>query len=162
GVDVVLSGIDTTEAINVAGQRAAAGDAVWAVPYDYLAACDNAPDICLGVPFFNWGPDYLALATAVVDGSWSQSWVWSGPNWADLSDLDSSAVGWLNGPGLSEEAAADLADYISKLASGEVAVWTGPINLQDGSDYIAAGEVGSDEQVWYLPQLIEGMNGPSQ
>ncbi|UYN90136.1 MAG: BMP family ABC transporter substrate-binding protein [Anaerolineales bacterium] len=162
GVDVVLSGIDTTEAINVAGQRAAAGDTVWAIPYDYLGACDNAPDICLGVPFFNWGPDYLAVATAVIEGEWSQSWLWNGPNWDDLSDLDSSSVGWLNGPGLSEEAAANLADYISKLASGEVAVWSGPINLQDGTAYIAAGAVGTDEEIWYLPQLLEGMNGPSQ
>jgi len=40
-------------------------------------------------------------------------------------------------------------------------LWTGPINLQDGSAYLADGEVGTDQQVWYLPQLLEGMDGLS-
>ena len=41
GVDVLLSGIDTTEAIVVAGQRADKGDKVWAIPYDFEGACDD-------------------------------------------------------------------------------------------------------------------------
>jgi simple sugar transport system substrate-binding protein len=57
---------------------------------------------------------------------------------------------------------ANLDDFISKLASGEVNVWTGPINLQDGSTYIADGAVATDEEIWYLPQLLEGMEGPSE
>jgi simple sugar transport system substrate-binding protein len=162
GVDVVMSGIDTTEGINVAGQRAAAGDAVWAVPYDYLHACDNAPDICLGVPFFNWGPAYLATAEAVAGGTWAQSWDWNAANWADLADLDSTAVGWVNGPGLSEQAAADLADYIGGLSSGQLVVWAGPINLQDGTAYVPDFEVATDAQIWYLPQLLDGMEGLSE
>ena len=162
GVDVVMSGIDTTEGIDVAGQRAAAGDAVWAVPYDYLGACDNAPDVCLGVPFFSWGPAYLATTQAVADGTWEQSWDWNGPDWDNLTDPALTHVGWVNGPALSEEAAASLAEYIGLLASGELAVWTGPINLQDGTEYIAAGEVATDDQVWYLPQLPEGVEGPSE
>jgi simple sugar transport system substrate-binding protein len=162
GVDVVLSGIDTTEGISVAGQRAAADEQVWAVPYDFLGACENAPSVCLGVPFFNWGPAYLATAEAVANGTWQQSWDWNGADWSDLTNPDTGAVGWVDGQGLSADAAADLHDYISKLGSGEVAVWAGPINLQDGSEYIAAGAVGSDEEIWYLPQLLEGMEGPSE
>ena len=161
GIDVVMSGIDTPEAINIAGQRVAADHVVWAVPYDYLGACDNSPHACLGVPFFNWGPDYLVVAQAVANGTWAQSWVWSGPNWANLADLHSTSVGWLNGPGLADAAAADLADYIAKLSSGEVVVWSGPINLQDGTPYIANGAVATDAEVWYLPQLLQGMQGPS-
>ena len=45
GADVVISGIDTTEALVVAGQRAAGGEAVWAVPYDFEGACSEAPSI---------------------------------------------------------------------------------------------------------------------
>jgi len=162
GVDVVMSGIDTTEGIDVAGQRAAAGDAVWAVPYDFIGACDGAPDVCLGVPFFSWGPAYLATAQSVADGTWAQSWDWNGADWDNLADPTLTNVGWVNGPALSEEAAASLAEYISLLASGELAVWTGPINLQDGSEYIAAGAVATDDQIWYLPQLPEGVEGPSE
>lgn len=162
GADVILSGIDTTQGIDVTGQRAAAGDAVFAVPYDFIGACDNAPAVCLGVPFFSWGPAYLATAQSVADGTWTQSWDWNGANWDALDDPSNTNVGWVNGPALSAEAAADLADYISKLASGEVVVWSGPINLQDGSAYIAAGAVATDDEIWYLPQLLEGMEGPSE
>jgi simple sugar transport system substrate-binding protein len=162
GVDVVMSGIDTTEGIDVAGQRAAAGDAVWAVPYDYLGACDNAPEVCLGVPFFSWGPAYLEAATAVANGSWESSWDWNGADWENLGDASKTHVGWVNGPALGDDAAASLAEYIGLLSSGDLAVWTGTVNLQDGTEYIAAGAVGTDQQVWYLPQLPDGVEGPSE
>ena len=162
GVDVVMSGIDTTEGIDVAGQRAARGENVWAVAYDYAGGCENAPDICLGVPYFNWGPAYLATAEAVSNGTWQQSWDWNPPYWQDLNDLTKTAVGWVDGSGLSAEMAANLHDFIAKLASGDVSAWTGPINLQDGTEYVPAGAVATDEQIWYLPQLLEGMEGPSE
>ncbi len=162
GADVVLSGIDTTEGIDVAGQRADGGETVWAVPYDFVGACDNAPDICLGVPYFNWGPAYLETATVVADGSWSQSWDWNAPYWDDLTDNTETAAGWIDGPGLTDEMQSDLDDFIAGLASGDINVWTGPINLQDGTTYIAGGAKATDEEIWYLPQLLEGMIGPSE
>jgi simple sugar transport system substrate-binding protein len=162
GADVVISGIDTTEGIVVAGQRADQGEKVWAVPYDFEGACEEKPEICLGVPFFNWGPSYLATAQAVVDGTWTQDWAWNEPYWDDLTDGDKTHVGWIDGPGLTAEMKADLDDFISGLASGDIVVWKGPINLQDGTPYLADGEVATDEQIWYLPQLLEGMEGPSE
>jgi simple sugar transport system substrate-binding protein len=162
GVDVVMSGIDTTEGIDVAGQRYDQGEAVWAVPYDFKGACDNKPEICLGVPYFNWGPAYLATVEAVMAGTWTQSWDWNAPYWADLTDDTMTHVGWVNGPALSEEAAGFLSEFIAGLASGTINVWTGPINLQDGSEYIAAGAVATDSEIWYLPKLLEGMEGSSE
>jgi simple sugar transport system substrate-binding protein len=55
-----------------------------------------------------------------------------------------------------------LDEFIASLASEDANVWTGPIFLQDGSEYVPAGSIASDEQVWYLPQLILGMTGPSE
>ncbi|MGW8226790.1 MAG: BMP family lipoprotein [Anaerolineales bacterium] len=162
GVDVVLSGIDTTEGIDVAGQRAAQGAAVWSVPYDFEGACDNAPDICLGVPYFNWGPAYLETATNVSNGTWTQSWDWNAPYWEDLTDNSITPVGWVNGPGMPADSQATLDEFIAGLASGDINVWSGPIALQDGSEYIAEGSVATDEEIWYLPQLLEGMTGPSE
>lgn len=162
GADVVLSGIDTTEGIDVTGQRAAQGDQVWAVPYDFEGACDQSPDICLGVPYFNWGPAYLETATQVQSGTWEQSWEWLPPYWTDLTDNDQTNVGWIHGPGLTDEWRADLEAFIDGMASGDINLWTGPIFLQDGTEYIPAGEVATDQQVWYLPQLLQGMEGPSQ
>ncbi len=162
GVDVVLSGIDTTEGIDVAGQRADQGEPIWAVPYDYEGACDNAPEICLGVPYYNWGPAYLETAQAVADGSWEQSWDWNPPNWDNLTDNSKTATGWIDGPGLAGDSMSTLGNFIDGLASGDITVWTGPINLQDGSGYISSGVEATDDEIWYLPQLLEGMEGPSE
>ena len=162
GVDVVLSGIDTTEGIDVSGQRADQGTVVWSVPYDFEGACESAPEICLGVPYFNWGPAYLDTATKVGNGTWTQSWDWNSPNWADLTDNTKTAVGWVNGSGMPGDGQATLDEFIASLASADVNVWSGPIFLQDGSEYIAEGSVASDDQIWYLPQLLLGMIGPSE
>lgn len=162
GHDVIISGIDTTEGIDVTGQRARQGDQLWAVPYDYEGACDNAPDICLGTPYFNWGPAYLDDAQKVIDGTWTQSWQWLPPYWEDLTDNDQTNVGWIHGPGLSEEWQASLDEFIAGMAAGDIQPWAGPINLQDGSEYVPEGEVATDQQIWYLPQLLEGMEGPSE
>ncbi|MGH2535966.1 MAG: BMP family lipoprotein [Candidatus Promineifilaceae bacterium] len=162
GADVVMSGIDTTEAIDVAGQRAAADEVVWAVPYDYVGACETAPFICLGVPYFSWGPAYAELAQEVMSGAWQQAWEWNPPNWEALDDPSQTHVGWVDGEGLTPEMRANLDEFIAGLASGEINVWTGPLNLQDGTEYLPAGEAASDQQIWYLPQLLQGMVGPSE
>ncbi|MCE5257882.1 MAG: BMP family ABC transporter substrate-binding protein [Chloroflexi bacterium] len=162
GADVILSGIDTTEAIVVAGQRADKGEKVWAIPYDYVGACDLKPEICLGTPYFNWGPTYVKYLEAYKNGSFKQDFVWNDPDWKNINDRDTSAVGYAMGDGLSDADKKNLEDYISKLASGEIKLFTGPINLQDGTVYVADGQVATDDQIWNLPQLLEGMQGASQ
>ncbi len=164
GIDVVISGIDTTEAVVVAGQRGAADENVMAVGYDYKDGCAEAPAFCLGVPYFNWGPMYLETAKAVADGSWEQSFQWRGPDWKDINNKDTSSAGWVSGPGLEADAdaLANVEDFISKLASGDVNVWTGPISLQDGTEYIPAGRAATETEIWYLPQLLQGITGASE
>jgi simple sugar transport system substrate-binding protein len=164
GVDVVLSGIDTTEAVVVAGQRAAAGDPVLAVAYDYEEACDEAPDICLGVPYFNWRPMYLETAQAVMDGKWEQGFDWRGPYWDNITDNTKSGAGWVPGPALeaNSEWLSAVEEFTAKLAKDEIDLWAGPINLQDGTEYIPAGKSATDLEIWYLPQLLEGIIGASE
>ncbi len=161
GTDVVISGIDTTEALVRAGQRADAGDAVWAIPYDFQGACDEAPTVCLGVPYFNWGPAYLQVAQSVIDGSFQPTFQWNGPDWANINDPDTSAVGFVEGPALSSENAATLDQFIAGLADGSINLYTGPLNWQDGSTFLADGETATDLQIWYQTQLLEGMEGAS-
>ena len=160
GYDVVISGIDTTEGLTEAGRAAAAGRQVWAVPYDYIGACAPAEEVCLGVPYFNWGPDYLEEVQNVIDGSFQPIFEWNGPDWNDINNHDTSAVGFVKGNALSDEASAHVDDFIAALAGG-LNLWTGPLNLQDGTPYLADGEVATDQQIWYLPQLLEGMDGQS-
>lgn len=162
GAEVIISGIDTTEGLVVAGQRADAGDNVVAVPYDYEDACAEAEEICLGVPFFNWGPSYLAKVESIRAGNWEQTWEWVGPDWSDLNNKDTSAIGWVNGPALTDEQQAQLDEFIAGLADGSIDLFVGPLNYQDGTSYLADGEEATDEQIWYTEQLLEGIVGASE
>ena len=159
GADVVLSGIDTTQALVRSGQRADAGEQLWAVPYDYISACQEAPGICLGVPYFNWGPTYLDLARSVIDGSYSADWNWIPPDWSDINDVDSSVVGFLKGEGLSAANAADLDAFIAGLGDGSIQLYSGPLNWQDGTQFLGAGETATDFMIWYSSQCLEGIVG---
>ena len=161
GFDVVISGIDTTEAVVVATQKRKLGREVWAIPYDYLGACEGADAVCLGVPYFNWGPAYLAQVKAVRDGNWKQAWEWNGPDWSDINNEDTSAVGFQNGPAISAEVAAELDGFIKGLASGKINVFQGPIFYQDGTPFLLAGEKATDKKIWYMSQLLQGMEGAS-
>lgn len=160
GYDVVISGIDTTEALAEAKKIKGSGKDVWAVPYDYVGACEEGSEVCLGVPYFNWGPAYLQQLTAFKNGTWEPVWEWTAPDWTDINNPDTSAVGFKKGAALSADASTKIDEFISSLAGG-LNLWTGPINLQDGSVYLKDGEVATDQQIWYLPQLLEGMEGQS-
>ena len=160
GRDVVISHIDTTEALVVAGQRAANGETVWAVPYDYEGACEQAPDVCLGVNYYNWGPSYLLAAMHASNGTFENTFNWPGPNWSDWNDHDSSMIGWIPGTGLTDAENAKLNEYIAEVTESKV-IFEGPLNYQDGTPFLAEGEVATDSQIWYAPQLLEGMIGDS-
>lgn len=160
GYDVVISGIDTTEALTEANRLSQAGEDVWAVPYDFEGACDLAPEICLGVPYFNWGPSYKETIQKAISGQFASEFMWLAPDWDDLNNPDTSAIGFEIGEGLAEDDTASLNSFIDELAGG-LDLWVGPLNLQDGTVYLEDGEVATDQQLWYLPQLLEGMEGQS-
>ena len=186
GRDVVISHIDTTEALVVGGQRAAAGEDVWVVPYDYEGACEQAPEICLGVNYFNWGPAYLMFLNGALNmdsdpNTWDQllldgdiGWGWVGPYWKDITHPDKSFIGWHSGDGLNGDESQSLDSFIGELANG-LNLYTGPLNFQDGTVYVESGKSldwsgdhlnetsGVDAaKVWYTPQLLEGIEGSSE
>jgi len=162
GYDVVISGIDTTEALLEANKMAKAGKKTWAVQYDYKDGCNEAEEVCLGVPYFNWGPAVLKAVRLVMDGNWKQYWEWTGPDWKDIINQDTSAVGFVKGRGLSRENAEKVDVFIKGLADGSINLFKGPLSFQDGKVYLKEGEVATDAQIWYLPQLLKGMDGPSK
>ena len=162
GYDVIISGIDTTESLVVARQKSQEGKKIWAIPYDYKGACSGAGEVCLGVPYFNWGPAYVNFVKAIMDGKWNQEWLWLGPDWKDINDPDTSTVGFLPGPALPQSVETRLDSFIKDLATGKVQLFKGPLDYQDGTPFLKAGEVASDQQVWYMKQLLKGMIGQSK
>jgi simple sugar transport system substrate-binding protein len=174
GADVIISGIDTTEAITVAGSYE--GDIpTYAIPYGNINGCSEAPDACLGAAFYNWGPAYLDVVEAVAAGTWEQSWDFLPPVWDEISDEgfymgeDTSVIGFVVGDGLSEENQATLTEFATTIAEFQNAeenaesffLWEGPLNLQDGTVLAEEGESVPIIDIWFLPQLLEGMLGAS-
>jgi simple sugar transport system substrate-binding protein len=169
GADVIISGIDTTESIQVAGQRTREGQRVFAIPYGNINGCAEAPEACLGVAYYNWGPAYLNTVQKVLDGTWEQTWEWLDPDWEDINAPDTSIIGYINGEGLPAEVADDLEDFVAEMAAfmsqeenaDLIYLWDGPLNLQDGTQLATEGEYVDPLDIWYLPLLLEGMRGAS-
>ena len=162
GYDVIISGIDTTEALIVAGQKRKEGVQVWAVPYDYRGGCNEAPDACLGVPYFNWFPGYKQIIEAAMNGNFKQQFLWLGPDWKNINNAETSSIGFMEGAALGEEQKKELSQFQKGLADGSINLFTGPLNFQDGSVFLEPGLEANDEQIWNLPQLLEGMEGASK
>jgi simple sugar transport system substrate-binding protein len=161
GHDVLISGIDTTEAVIVAGQKQGQGKSVWAIPYDYEGACEGGSAVCLGVPYFNWGPDYVKVIKQTMGGQFQPAWTWTDPDWQDINNHATSAVGYKKGDALSAEAGQALDAFIKGLGDGSINLFKGPLNYQDGSPYLKAGETATDKQIWYMEQLLAGIEGQS-
>ena len=121
----------------------------------------TSPSARKGVPYFNWGPAYVRIVQSVIDGTFEAGFEWFGPDWADLNNVDTSGVGFIKGPGLSEANGASLDQFIAGLADGSINLFTGPLNYQDGTPFLADGEVATDVQIWFMQQLLEGMEGAS-
>lgn len=176
GADVIISGIDTTEAITVAGQFMDEGDPSYAVPYGNVNGCSEAPDACLGAAFYNWGPAYVDVINRVLDGSWTQEWVWIQPKWDEINDdgyytdADTSVIGFKLGDALTPEVVESLNAFAGEIEAfqtdpaneGQIFGWQGPISMQDGTVLAEEGESVSLLDIWFLPQLLEGMTGASE
>ena len=159
--DVVISGIGATEIPVIAKQIRETGKAVWALPYDNAVACEGMSDVCLGVPFFSWGPGMFNFVKAAKSGKWKRKWIWLKPDWKDISNPESTAVGFVAGPALSESTKAQLNNFISDLATGKVNLFKGPLNYQDGKPFVKGGQTASDKQIWYMEQLLQGIDSQS-
>jgi simple sugar transport system substrate-binding protein len=169
GADVLISGIDTPETLTVADQKTKEGAQVWGLAQDNANGCAAAPDICIGVPYYNWFPLYRDIINQVKEGTWTPSWQWFPPSFEDMNDPENSPVGFIFGEALTEDQLADLNDYIATMYefgsnpdnAEAIFPWVGPLNLQDGTELVAEGENVPLLDIWYLPQLLEGMIGSS-
>jgi simple sugar transport system substrate-binding protein len=162
GFDVLDNALDTTEALVVAGQRSTAESPVWAVPQDHSSACEAAPQVCLGVPHYNWQRPYADLVTAFMEGTFAPTHTWYEANWADMDNALTSPAGWVHGEALTQDQKAQLEEFIAGIGDGSIDLLAGPLNYQDGTEFIPAGRSATDEELWYTQQLLEGMIGTSQ
>jgi basic membrane protein A len=127
GVDVMAQHQDTTEP----GLAADAKGAKW-VGYNSDVK-EAAPNAWLTAPTWNWGPFYTKTAKAVAAGTCPtdeyygtmQDGMVTLASFGDSVDAETQSL-------IEEKKAATIA--------GEFAPFTGPINKQDGSAWLADGE----------------------
>ncbi len=147
GADVILQHTDST-----APQAAAAeaGDVFTFGQASDMSEYAPAPRVSSIID--NWGPYYIDRIQAVMDGTWESQSVWKGigDGMVVIGDI-SSAV-----PDDVKTGALELRDQI---ASGETHPFTGPINRQDGTQWLAEGETATDEVLLGMDFYVEGLTG---
>jgi simple sugar transport system substrate-binding protein len=146
GVDVVLQHTDST-----APQAAAAEAGV----ISFGQASDMAefkPLPRVSSIIDNWAPYYIERVQAVMDGTWVSTDTWDGiaPGMVEIGEITDAV------PADVKAEALALKDAI---AAGETHVFTGPINKQDGSAWLADGETADDGTLAGMTFYIEGMTG---
>jgi simple sugar transport system substrate-binding protein len=100
----------------------------------------------------NWAPHYLRRIKAVLDGTWATADTWGGINtgmvvMAPFNDALPDDV---------KEMAAKARDAI---AAGTLHPFTGPINKQDGSPWLSAGQTAPDGDLLGMNFYVEGIEG---
>jgi len=178
GVDVIINGIDTLEPLQVVERNFTEGNEVYFIGTDSHTVCGvaNPAEVCLGSQYYNWGPEFVNQVQAAIDGTWEPTFKWLGPDWNDINNLDTTAVGFVFGEGISDENRARVEEFIDMLAEfstdpaneNRLPLWEGPLAYQDGTvlaeegEFLSAFQLQEEGQsVWYLEQLLEGMTGAS-
>ncbi|MGR3343331.1 MAG: BMP family ABC transporter substrate-binding protein, partial [Paracoccaceae bacterium] len=97
-------------------------------------------------------PYYIARTQAVIDGTWTSTDTWDGigAGMVGIGEITDAV------PADIKAEAEALRDAI---AAGEYFPFTGPINRQDGSVWLAAGEVADDGTLAGMNFYIEGLSG---
>ncbi|GGA06417.1 BMP family ABC transporter substrate-binding protein [Neptunicoccus cionae] len=98
----------------------------------------------------NWAPYYVERTQAMLDGTWESTDTWHGikEGMVEIGEMTEAI------PAEVRASAQELAD---KLASGEVHAFTGPINKQDGSAWLAEGETADDGTLAGMSFYVEGI-----
>ncbi|MBJ6372265.1 BMP family ABC transporter substrate-binding protein [Sedimentitalea arenosa] len=147
GADVILQHTDSTApqaAAQAAGNVITFGQASDMSEYAPLPRVSSIID--------NWAPYYIERTRAVMEGTWETSNRWDGidKGMVGIGEI-SDAV-----PAEVKEEALALKDAI---ASGEYHPFTGPLNKQDGSAWLADGETADDGTLAGMNFYVEGIEG---
>jgi len=100
----------------------------------------------------NWNPYYIKRVQAVLDGTWTTSRSWGGMAEGEV------VIGEIT-DAVPPEVKAEAEAMIAAITAGTYHPFTGPINKQDGSVFLAEGEVATDEQLVAMNFYLEGMVG---
>ena len=138
GATVVVSGADTTIPLQTSAENDTYG-----VPGNSANACSAAPDACLGVPYWNWGPAYVRLVEEMIAGEFAPQ-----DYYLDSVDGIIGFYGFMEDevPQSSIPSATipEIDDVVSMMNSGtfdRFSIFTGPLNDNQGNEVVPEGMV---------------------
>lgn len=144
GVDILAQHTDTTAPMQVAAERGIkafgqASDMIKAGPQTQLTAIVDT-----------WGAYYIKRTQAFLDGKWTSQSSWDG-----LKDGILTMAPYTNMP---DDVKAMAEATQAKIESGELKPFSGPLNKQDGSVWLKAGESADDTTLLGLNFYVEGVD----
>lgn len=147
GADVILQHTDSTApqaAAQAAGNVVTFGQASDMGEYAPFPRVSSIID--------DWAPYYVARTKAVMDGTWATSDTWDGigAGMVGIGEISDRVPANVKAEALAMKDA---------LASGEYHAFTGPINKQDGTPWLAEGETADDGTLLGMSFYVEGIEG---
>lgn len=144
GADIITQHTDSTGPMQVAADRGikAFGQASDMIEFGTETQLTSIID--------DWGPYYIERIQAVIDGTWEQHDVWEG-----MAEEHVVMAPYTNMP---DEVKAEAEEIEARIKSGEFDPFTGPIKRQDGSDWLAEGEVAEEGVLLGMNFYVEGVD----
>ncbi|GIL03406.1 MAG: BMP family ABC transporter substrate-binding protein [Alphaproteobacteria bacterium] len=144
GVDIITQHTDSTAPMQVAAER---GIKAFGQASDMIKF---GPETQLTSIIDNWGPYYTERVKAVMDGTWEQIDVWGG-----MHDGHVVMAPYANMP---DEVKAQAEAIEARIKNLEFNPFTGPITKQDGSPWLAEGQVAEDGELLGLNFYVQGVD----
>ncbi|MBB5515073.1 simple sugar transport system substrate-binding protein [Rubricella aquisinus] len=146
GADVILQHTDSTAPLTIAEERGIYG---FGQASDML---EFGPNSRLSSIIDDWAPYYISRVQAVMDGTWESQDTWHG------IDEGMTSIGSFN-PVIPAAVRKQAMDAAIQIAAGNLHPFTGPINKQDGTPWLAEGETADDGTLLGMNFYVEGIEG---
>jgi len=145
GVDVILAHTDSTAPLAEAAKTP--GIIGFGQASD-MAEFKPSPRVASIID--NWAPYYIKRVGMVLDGTWEQTASWGGMPEEEV------VIGEIT-DAVPAEVKAEAEAMIAAITAGTYHPFTGPINKQDGSVWLADGEVANDGDLLSMMFYVEGI-----
>ncbi|HEX9858768.1 MAG TPA: BMP family ABC transporter substrate-binding protein [Paracoccaceae bacterium] len=147
GVDVVLAHTDSTAPL---AEAAKTPGVIGFGQASDMAEYKPSPRVSSIVD--NWAPYYVKRVGALLDGTYAQQDAWEGIGEGEVM------IGEIT-EAVPPEVKAEAEALRDAIGSGDYHPFTGPLNKQDGSAWLAEGEVADDGTLAGMNFYVEGIVG---
>lgn len=146
GADIIMQHTDSPAAMTIAEEQGihAFGQASDMINFGPTAQLTAIVD--------DWHPYYIRRVGAMLDGTWESEDTWGGFDTGMVQMAPFSDA-------IPADVRASATALMEAITSGERHSFEGPINRQDGSPWLAAGERADDETLLGMNFYVEGVRG---